>query len=68
MQDGALLDPPVTVPRGTTEDQVAHRRRRRRHRGTARPPGKITLVNVANTAGLDGGADNRFQATATPAP
>ena len=35
--------------------------------------GKITLVTVANTAGLDGGADNRFQATATsgavsPAP
>ena len=26
--------------------------------------GKITLVNVANPAGLDGGADNRFQATA----
>jgi flagellar basal-body rod protein FlgG len=27
--------------------------------------GKITLVNVANPSGLDGGADNRFQATAT---
>jgi flagellar basal-body rod protein FlgG len=66
MQDGALLEPPVTVPKGTTEDQI-----------TVGPDGtvagKITLVTVANTAGLDGGADNRFQATAasgavSPAP
>jgi flagellar basal-body rod protein FlgG len=72
MQDGALLDPPVTVPKGTTEDQIAIAAD-----GTVsvngKAAGKITLVNVANPAGLDGGADNRFQATATsgavsPAP
>jgi flagellar basal-body rod protein FlgG len=63
MQDGALLDPPVTVPPGTTEDQVAIRAD-----GAVsvagKSAGRITLVNVANPAGLDGGADNRFQATA----
>ena len=72
MQDGALLDPPVTLPKGTTEDQVEIGAD-----GTVtvagKAAGKITLVNVANPAGLDGGADNRFQATATsgtisPAP
>ena len=72
MQDGALLDPPVTVPKGTTEDQITVGAD-----GTitanGKTAGKITLVNVANPAGLDGGADNRFQATATsgavsPAP
>ena len=31
MQDGALLEPPVTVPKGTTEDQIAIGRRRHRH-------------------------------------
>jgi flagellar basal-body rod protein FlgG len=63
MQDGALLDPPVTLPRGTTEDQVDIA-----SDGSVsvagKAAGKITLVNVANPAGLDGGADNRFQATA----
>jgi flagellar basal-body rod protein FlgG len=63
MQDGALLDPPVTLPMGTTEDQVDIG-----SDGTVsvagKAAGKITLVNVANPAGLDGGADNRFQATA----
>jgi flagellar basal-body rod protein FlgG len=63
MQDGALLDPPVTLPRGSTEDQVDIGAD-----GTVsvagKVAGKITLVNVANPAGLDGGADNRFQATA----
>jgi flagellar basal-body rod protein FlgG len=72
MQDGALLEPPVTVPKGTTEDQIAIAAD-----GTVsvngKAAGKITLVNVANPAGLDGGADNRFQATAasgaiSPAP
>jgi flagellar basal-body rod protein FlgG len=72
MQDGALLDPPVTLPKGTTEDQITIGAD-----GTVsvngKAAGKITLVNVANPAGLDGGADNRFQATATsgavsPAP
>ena len=72
MQDGALLEPPVTVPKGTTEDQIAIGAD-----GTVtvngKAAGKITLVNVANPAGLDGGADNRFQATAasgavSPAP
>jgi flagellar basal-body rod protein FlgG len=64
MQDGALLDPPITLPKGTSEDQVAIGAD-----GTVsvggKAAGKITLVNVANPAGLDGGADNRFQATAT---
>ena len=62
-QDGALLDPPVTVPRGTQPDQVSI--------GTdgtvsvaGKAAGKISLVTVPNPAGLDGGTDNRFQATA----
>jgi flagellar basal-body rod protein FlgG len=62
-QDGALLDPPVTLPRGTQPEQV-----------TIGPDGSVTvagrkagqirLVSVPNPAGLDGGASNRFQATA----
>jgi flagellar basal-body rod protein FlgG len=64
MQDGALLDPPVTLPKGTTEDQVAIGADGSVSVG-GKAAGKITLVNVANPAGLDGGADNRFQATAT---
>ena len=62
-QDGALLDPPVTVPRGTQPDQVSIG-----SDGTvavaARAAGRISLVTVPNPAGLDGGTDNRFQATA----
>jgi flagellar basal-body rod protein FlgG len=60
--DGALIDPPITMPKGTTSDQVAIAAD-----GTVTAAGKkvgqIRLVNVANPAGLDGGADNRFQAT-----
>jgi flagellar basal-body rod protein FlgG len=61
--DGALLDPPITVPRGTTSDQLGVGAD-----GSVTAAGKkigqIHLVNVPNPAGLDGGADNRFQATA----
>ena len=64
MQDGALLEPagdrcPRAPPRTrspsapTAPSSVG-----------GKAAGKITLVNVANPAGLDGGADNRFQATA----
>jgi flagellar basal-body rod protein FlgG len=60
--DGALIDPPITMPKGTTPDQVAIAAD-----GTVTAAGKkvgqIRLVTVANPAGLDGGADNRFQAT-----
>jgi flagellar basal-body rod protein FlgG len=62
-QDGALLDPPITVPKGTQPDQVTI--------GTdgtvtvaGKKAGQIRLVNVANPAGLNGGESNRFQATA----
>jgi flagellar basal-body rod protein FlgG len=60
--DGALLEPPITVPRGTTSDQLAVAAD-----GTvtanAKKIGQIHLVTVANPAGLDGGADNRFTPT-----
>jgi flagellar basal-body rod protein FlgG len=60
--DGALIDPPITMPKGTAPDQIAIAAD-----GTVTAAGKkvgqIRLVNVANPAGLDGGADNRFQAT-----
>ena len=63
-QDGALLDPPITLPKGTQPEQVSI--------GTdgtvtvaGKKAGQIRLVNVANAAGLNGGASNRFQATAT---
>jgi flagellar basal-body rod protein FlgG len=60
--DGALIDPPITMPKGTTPDQVAIAAD-----GTVAAAGKkvgqIRLVTVVNPAGLDGGADNRFQAT-----
>jgi flagellar basal-body rod protein FlgG len=60
--DGALIDPPITFPKGTTSDQISIAAD-----GTVTAAGKklgqIRLVNVANPAGLDGGADNRFQAT-----
>lgn len=62
--DGALLDPPITVPKGTAPDQIGIS-----PDGTfsvaGRKIGQIRIVNVANPAGLDGGADNRF--TVTPA-
>jgi flagellar basal-body rod protein FlgG len=60
--DGALIDPPITLAKGTTSDQIQIAAD-----GTVTAAGKkagqIRLVNVANPAGLDGGADNRFQAT-----
>jgi flagellar basal-body rod protein FlgG len=62
-QDGALLDPPVTLPKGTQPDQVSIATD-----GTVsvagRKAGQIRLVAVPNPAGLDGGESNRFQATA----
>jgi flagellar basal-body rod protein FlgG len=60
--DGALVDPPITFPKGTTPDKISIATD-----GTVTAAGKklgqIRLVTVANPAGLDGGADNRFQAT-----
>lgn len=60
--DGALIDPAITFPKGTTSDQIGIG-----PDGTVnvsgRKIGQIRLVNVPNPAGLDGGADNRFQAT-----
>ena len=60
--DGALIDPPIAMPKGTTSDQIGIAAD-----GTVTAAGKkvgqIRLVNVANPAGLDGGADNRFHAT-----
>jgi flagellar basal-body rod protein FlgG len=60
--DGALLDPPISVPKGTTDDQISIG-----SDGTfsvaGRKVGQINLVNVPNPAGLDGGESNRFQAT-----
>jgi flagellar basal-body rod protein FlgG len=62
-QDGALLDPPITMPKGTQPEQVTIATD-----GTVtvagRKAGQIRLVSVPNPAGLDGGASNRFQATA----
>jgi flagellar basal-body rod protein FlgG len=67
MQDGALLDPPITVPPGTQPEQVSIA-----SDGTVtaagRKAGQIRLVTVPNPAGLDGGAENRFQATAASGP
>jgi flagellar basal-body rod protein FlgG len=66
-QDGALLDPPITLPKGTTPEQVAIA-----GDGTVtvagRKAGQIRLVAVPNPAGLDGGESNRFQATAASGP
>jgi flagellar basal-body rod protein FlgG len=66
-QDGALLDPPITLPKGTTPDQVAIAAD-----GTVTVAGRkasqIRLVAVPNPAGLDGGESNRFQATAASGP
>jgi flagellar basal-body rod protein FlgG len=62
-QDGALLDPPITLPKGTQAEQVTIGAD-----GTVAVAGKkagqIRLVSVPNPAGLNGGASNRFQATA----
>jgi flagellar basal-body rod protein FlgG len=66
-QDGALLDPPITVPKGTQPEQVTIA-----SDGTvmvgANKAGQIRLVAVPNPAGLDGGAENRFQATTASGP
>jgi flagellar basal-body rod protein FlgG len=67
MQDGALLDPPVTLPKGTDPEKVTVAPDGTVSIGTTKA-GKITLVTVPNPAGLDGGAENRFQATAASGP
>jgi flagellar basal-body rod protein FlgG len=65
--DGALLDPPITVPKGTQPEEVSIATN-----GTVtvhgRKAGQITLVTVPNPSGLDGGASNRFQASADSGP
>lgn len=67
LQDGSLLEPPITLPKGTDPEKVDIA-----PDGTvsvgATKAGKITLVTVPNPAGLDGGAENRFQATAASGP
>jgi flagellar basal-body rod protein FlgG len=66
-QDGALLDPPITLAKGTMPEQVAIAAD-----GTVtaagRKAGQIRLVAVPNPARLDGGESNRFQATAASGP
>ena len=65
--DGALVDPPIAFPKGTLPEQVQIAAD-----GTVSAAGKklgqIRLVTVPNPAGLDGGADNRFQATSVSGP
>jgi flagellar basal-body rod protein FlgG len=67
LQDGSLLDPPITVPKGTQPDQVSVG-----GDGTVSVVGKkvgqIRLVAVPNPAGLDGGAENRFQVSGASGP
>jgi flagellar basal-body rod protein FlgG len=66
-QDGALLDPPITLPKGTPPEQVSIS-----SDGTVtaagRKAGQIRLVAVPDPAGLNGGESNRFQATAASGP
>lgn len=60
---GLLLDPPVTVPAGTTPQDV-HVAQDGRISAGGRAIGALRLVTVPNASGLEGGPDNTFRATA----
>src|SRR4029077_11782202 len=62
-QDGALVSPPVTVPRGTQPADVEIGADGTVTVGTRRV-GTLNVVTVPNPSGLTGGADNLFQASA----
>lgn len=60
---GLLLDPPIQLPKGTTPPEVKIAEDGTVTVGT-RKAGQIRIVNVAAPAGLTGGTDNTFRATA----
>jgi flagellar basal-body rod protein FlgG len=64
---GALIQPPITIPAGVPEDRIAIERD-----GTVRANGavvgKLQLVSVRATAGLQSVGDNAFIATAASGP
>lgn len=63
-QDGDILQPPITVPRGTTSDQLSIGSDGTVRIGAGRALGRIQLVNVAAPDGLQPLGGNLFAATA----
>jgi flagellar basal-body rod protein FlgG len=61
--NGLLLDPPITVPAGTTPQDIKVAEDGR-VTASGRPVGALRLVTVPNPSALQGGADNTFLATA----
>jgi len=62
-QDGALLDPPITVPKGTTADQLAIGADGTVRLGKAAAIGRIQLVDVPAPDGLQPLGGNLFAPT-----
>jgi flagellar basal-body rod protein FlgG len=62
--DGNIVQPPITVPRGTTPDQVAIGADGTVRVGTGRALGRIELVTVASPDGLQPLGGNLFAASA----
>jgi len=64
MQAGDLLDPPITVPRGTTPDQLSIGADGTVRAGAGRALGRIELVTVPAPDGLQSLGSNLFGVTA----
>jgi flagellar basal-body rod protein FlgG len=63
-QDGNLVQPPISVPRGTTPDQLSIAADGTVRVGSGRPLGRIELVDVPAPDGLQALGGNLFAATA----
>jgi len=61
--DGDILQPPITVPRGTTPDQLSIAADGTVRVGDGRALGRITLVTVPSPDGLQPLGNNLFAAT-----
>src|SRR5207302_9032082 len=63
-QEGALVQPTITAPRGTTPDQLKVASDGTVSIGTGRALGRIQVVNVPSSDGLQPLGDNLFGLTA----
>jgi flagellar basal-body rod protein FlgG len=67
-QEGALVQPAITAPRGTDASQLQIARDGTVSIGAGRPLGRIQVVNVTSSDGLQPLGDNVFAITAQSGP
>jgi flagellar basal-body rod protein FlgG len=67
-QEGALVEPPLTAPRGTSPDQLKVASDGTVTVGTGRQLGRIAIVDVPSSDGLQPLGDNDFAPTAASGP